>query len=114
MDIKNINDSIAFSAETITKRVLYADGQILSFVLNLKAGQKLPAHRHEKSTLVIVALSGSGEIRINQETGNLEKGAVVMIKGEDELEIPKVTEDMTLLVNIAPNPSNAMYSKEAR
>ncbi len=113
MELKNIKDSIVFNEETLTKRVLFADRQILSFVLNLKAGQTLPAHKHENSTLVLVVLSGSGKIRINDETGNLAANTFVMAKGEDEFEIPTVTEDMSLLVNIAPNPSNALYSKEA-
>lgn len=112
MDIKDVSESTVFSEETITKRVLFADKNILSFVLNLKAGQVLPVHKHENSTLVLVVLSGNGEIRINNETDKLGKGTVVTAKGEDEFEIPKVSEDMSLFVNIAPNPSNAAYSKE--
>jgi quercetin dioxygenase-like cupin family protein len=112
MDIKNINDSIVFSDKTLTKRVLFADKQILSFVLNLKAGQVLPAHRHENSSLVMLVLDGSGEIRINAERQRLEKGTVVLAKGEDDFEIPNVSKDISILVNISPNPSNELYSKE--
>lgn len=112
MDIKNINDSIVFSEKTFTKRILSADRQTLSFVLNLKAGQALPSHKHEKSTLVLNVLQGKGEIRINDEVEQLEKGVFLSAKGEDDFEIPKVTEDMSLLVTISPNPSNEIYSKE--
>jgi len=112
MDIKNINDSIVFSEKTFTKRILYADRQTLSFVLNLKAGQSLPSHKHENSTLVLNVLDGKGEIRINDEVQQLEKGAFLSAKGEDDFEIPKVAEDMSLLVIISPNPSNEIYSKE--
>lgn len=112
MDIKNINDSVVFSETTFTKRILYADRQVLSFVLNLKAGQTLPSHNHEKSTLVLNVLEGKGEIRINNEVERLEKGVFLSAKGEDEFEIPRVIEDMSLLVTISPNPSNELYAKE--
>lgn len=112
MEIKSINESIVFSGNTFTKRVLFADKQVLSFVLNLQAGQALPSHKHEKSTVVLNVLSGSGEIKINDELGRLEKGFVLTAKGEDDFEIPRVTEDMSLFVTISPNPSNEMYSKD--
>lgn len=112
MDIKDIKDSIVLSEETFTKRVLFADDHVLSFVLNFKEGQTLPVHKHEKSTVVFLVLSGSGEVRINNEVKKIEKGSVVMAKGEDDFAIPKVYEDMSLFVTISPNPTNQIYSKE--
>lgn len=112
MNKKNIKDSIVFSDNTLTKRTLFADEHVLSFVLNLKAGQVLPSHKHEKSTVVFTVLSGSAIIKINDESEEIEKGSVVMSKGEDDFEIPKVSEDLSLFVTISPNPSNKLYSKE--
>lgn len=111
MDLKNIKDSLVFSDNTFTKRILYADNQTLCFVLNLKKGQSLPLHRHESSTLVMYVLKGKGEIKINNETGVLEEGAFVSARGEDDFEIPSVAEDMSALVSISPNPSSSLYSK---
>lgn len=112
MEFKNTNEVMIFSNETFTKRVLFADKHMLSFVLNLKAGQKLPAHKHENSTLVLLVLSGSGEIRINDEDESVETGSVVQADGQDDLAIPIVKEDMSVFVCISPNPSNQLYSKE--
>jgi mannose-6-phosphate isomerase-like protein (cupin superfamily) len=111
MEIKNIKDSIVFNDSTFTKRTLFAVDDILCFVLNMKPGQVLPVHTHENSTLVLYVLSGNGEVKINDKTETLEKGTVLYAKGEDEFSIPRVTEDMSLLVNLCPNPSNALYSK---
>lgn len=112
MDIKNVNDSIVFTDKTFTKRVLFAANDVLAFVLNMKRGHVLPVHKHENSSLVMIVLSGSGEIQINDEVEKLTKGSVVYAKGEDDFSIPSVTEDMTLYVTISPNPSNQLYSKE--
>lgn len=111
MDIKDINQSIVFHDQTFTKRTLVVNNDILCFVLNLKPGQVLPVHKHENSSLVMHVLSGSGEIKINDEVEKLIKGSVVSAKGEDDFSIPTVNEDMSIFVVISPNPSNAMYSK---
>ncbi|HYE81907.1 MAG TPA: cupin domain-containing protein [Clostridia bacterium] len=112
MEIKNVNDSIVFNDNTFTKRVLFATDDVLSFVLNMKRGHVLPVHKHENTSLVMIVLSGSGEIQINNEVERLTKGSVVYAKGEDDFSIPSVSEDMTIYVTISPNPTNRLYSKE--
>lgn len=112
MEKKNVQESIVFSDKTLTKRILFADDNVLAFMLNLKAGQTLPAHRHEHSTVVLHTLSGSADLRINDEVQPIGPGSVVQAKGEDDFEIPKVTEDISLYVTIGPNPANHLYSKE--
>ncbi len=111
MDITNIGQSIVFSDKTFTKRLLYSDKDILSFVLNLKPGQTLPVHRHENSSLILNVLSGSGQIRINDEVAEISIGSIVCAKGQDDFSIPAVNENMSLHVTISPNPSNEAYSK---
>jgi mannose-6-phosphate isomerase-like protein (cupin superfamily) len=111
MEVKSIKDSIVFNESTFTKRTLFAADDILCFVLNMQPGQVLPAHTHENSTLVLHVLSGKGEVKINEEIVALETGTILCAKGEDEFSIPKVTENMSIFVNLCPNPSNALYSK---
>ena len=110
MDIKNINESIVFSEKSISKRAIFANNDILCFALNLKAGQSLPVHKHEDSSLILMVLSGSGEVKINNEVEKISKDSVVMAKGQDDFSIPMVDEDLTLYVTISPNPSVA-YSE---
>lgn len=111
MDLKNIQDSMIFSDKSLTKRILYATPEVLCFVLNLKAGQTLPVHKHENSGLVYYVLTGIGEIRINDEVSEISFGSVGFAKGQDDFSIPLVKDDLSLLVTISPNPSNDMYSK---
>ncbi len=112
MEFKNAKEFMVYSDKTFTKRIVFADENTLAFILNLKAGQSLPAHKHENSTVVLLVLSGSGEIRINDEDERVEVNSVVQAKGEDDFSIPVVTEDMSLFVTISPNPSNKLFSQE--
>lgn len=112
MEFKNAGEFMVFNDETVTKRVLYADKNILSFILNVKAGQTIPPHTHEKSTLILLVLQGSGEIRINDEDERIEKDCVIQAGGDDTFAIPVVSEDMSLFVCISPNPSNKIFSQE--
>lgn len=112
MEFKNAQENMVFNDNTFTKRILTADKNILSFVLNLKAGQSLPEHKHENSTVVLNVLSGSGEVRINDEDERVSMYSVVQADGNDDFSIPVVTEDMSLFVCISPNPSEHIYSKD--
>lgn len=111
MEIKNINDAIVFNDNTFTKRILFADREALCFVLNFKKGQTLPVHKHEKSVVVFSVLSGSGEIKINDEVRKITRGSVVLARGEDDFSVPAVHEDMSAFVTISPNPTNELYAK---
>jgi mannose-6-phosphate isomerase-like protein (cupin superfamily) len=106
-----LNESIVFSDKTLTKRIVFATREILCFVLNLKTGQTLPVHKHENSGLVYQVLSGSCEIKVNDEAAKVSAGEVGYVKGEDDFSIPAVNADLSLLVTISPNPSNEIYSK---
>ncbi|MBS4022753.1 MAG: hypothetical protein KGZ79_10095 [Dethiobacter sp.] len=57
-------------------------------------------------------LSGNGEIKINNEVQKIKQGSVGLAKGEDDFEIPSVSEDISLYVTISPNPANGLYAKE--
>lgn len=56
--------------------------------------------------MVLTVLSGAGNIKINDNIQEMEQGAVVMANGQDDFGIPTVTEDMSVLVTISPNPTN--------
>ena len=111
MDIKNMKESMVFNEKTFTKRVLLANKDILCFVLNLIPGQVLPEHKHENSSLVFHVMTGSGEVKINEEVVKISTGSVVSAKGEDDFSIPTVTENLSLFVVISPNPSSHLYSQ---
>ena len=109
MEQKLLGDFMVFSTEHLTKKIIYQDKDILTFVLNLKPGHKLPRHGHEGGTLTLHILQGAGTIAINDERQPLVAGQFYILSGTDLLEVPEVTKDMSLLVNIAPNPTNPIY-----
>lgn len=111
MELKNIQDSMAFNEKNLTKRILFANPKVLAFVLNLKPGQTLPVHKHENSELIYYVLTGSGQIRVNDEVHEISFGSIGSASGQDDFSIPLVKEDLSLYVTISPNPSNEMYSK---
>ncbi len=111
MELKNIQDSMVFNDKNLTKRILFSNPKVLAFVLNLKAGQTLPVHKHENSELIYYVLTGSGQIRINDEVSEISFGSVGAASGQDDFSVPLVKEDLSLYVTISPNPSNEIYSK---
>ena len=76
MDNKNIKESIVFSNESFTKRILYDMKDVLVFVLNFKPGQKLPVHKHETSKVVYKVLSGTGKVKINDSIEEIKEGSI--------------------------------------
>lgn len=111
MENKKIQDNIVFSDKSFTKRIVYDMKDVLVFVLNFKIGQELPVHKHENSKVVYKVLSGSGEIKINDLIEKVEEGTIGYVEGEYDFSIPKVNEDMSLLVTISPRPKNDVYAK---
>ena len=109
MNQKNLRDFIVYNNERLTKKIIYEGKDVLTFVLNLKPGQKLPRHGHEGGTLTIQVLQGTGTIKVNDEALAMQTGQVYFLEGTDLLEVPEVTSALSLLVNIAPNPSNPIY-----
>ena len=109
MDIKLLEQYLSFNDEHLTKKIIYQDQDILTFVLNLKPGQKLPRHGHEGGTLTIQIIKGTGTIAINDAQAAMHAGQLFFLSGTDLLEVPLVKSDLSLLVNIAPNPSNPIY-----
>jgi quercetin dioxygenase-like cupin family protein len=112
MKHEKISEKIVFSNKTVTKRVLFAEDKVLTFVLNMKPGQGLPAHTHEKSDLVLHILSGEGEATVDGVVHKLSEGDVIYMKGEEVFSFTNTGDkDISCFVVITPNPS-AIYSKE--
>lgn len=112
MNFRNVENSIEFNEDQLTKRIIFDNEQILSFVLNLKKGQTLPAHKHENSAVVLNVLQGKGEVQINDEVQKIQKGSAALANGKDEFGIPSVEEDLSLFVSISPKPNNTKFSQE--
>lgn len=112
MNFRNIEGSIDFKDDHFTKRIIFDEEQVLSFVLNFKPGQTLPIHKHENSAVVFIVLQGKGEVKINDEVQKIHKDSVVLANGKDEFSIPMVEENLSLFVTISPKPNNTVYAKK--
>ncbi len=112
MDIKNLNDSIAFSITGLSKKIVFNTPKVLCFVLSLMPGQTIPEHRHEQSALTITVLKGRGQARVNGKVLALTLGTILYLDGQDEFSIPVAEEDLALLVTVSPNPENKAFSQE--
>jgi quercetin dioxygenase-like cupin family protein len=112
MKLEKLSDKIVFSDKTFTKRVLFAEDKVLTFILNMRPGQGLPAHTHEQSDLVLHILSGEGEATVDGTIQKLSEGDVIYLKGEEVFGFTNSGDkDISCFVVITPNPS-AIYSKE--
>lgn len=112
MNYRNTESSMVFNENQFTKRIVFEDDEVLSFVLNFKPGQTLPVHQHENSAVTIYVIQGKGEAQVGEEMQKLQKGSALLAKGKEPFGIPKVEEDLSLFVTITPKPNNTKYSQE--
>ncbi len=113
MEITNIQDKVQFLDGSFTKRVIYQDENIVSFVLNFKPGQELPYRALSGSTVVIDVHSGTGEIVGERRVIPITAGDIISVKGNENLGVRNTGSDsMTLYVNMAPRPSDTRYSQD--
>ena len=112
MKIEKISEKIVYSDGKFTKRVIFNENRVLSFVLNFRPGQGVPAHNHEQSDLIIHVLVGEGEMGVDGIMNKITKGDVIHCKGTEVFSLKNNGDsDMSCFVILAPNPS-PMYSKE--
>ena len=110
MNNQNIKDYVLFRDESLTKKIIYDEEKVLAFVLNLKAGQSIPIHKHGTSALIYHVLGGAGELKVNEEIIKLEEGSIGLVAGEDDFSIPKIDQDLSLYVTISPRPEDDRYA----
>jgi quercetin dioxygenase-like cupin family protein len=111
MDIKNLNDNIAFSKTEPIKKIIFSTPEVLCFVLSLSSGQQIPEHKHEDSGLTLTVLKGKGQARVNGRLAALYIGSILYVEGQEEFAIPVVEEDLAVLVTLSPNPENPVYAQ---
>jgi len=112
MKIEKISEKIVYSEEIFTKKIIFNENKVLSFVLNFKPGQGVPAHNHEQSDLIIHVLAGTGEMSVDGIPNKITQGDVIHCKGTEVFSLTNNSDkDMSCFVILAPNPS-PIYSKE--
>lgn len=113
MKIEKITDRMVYSDKTFTKRLIFSEEKVLSFVLNLMPGQEIPPHEHEDSDLVLHVLTGGGELAVDDKVQNIKKGDVVYTVGKEVFSLKNNTdENLSCFVVIAPRPQLKIYADE--
>lgn len=113
MKVEKIAERLIYSDKTFTKRVLFNEEKILSFILNMKPGQEIPPHQHEVSDLVLHVLSGGGELTVGEKSQDIIAGDVVYCVGDEFFGLKNNKRDnMSCFVVLAPRPGMKIYSEE--
>ncbi|WP_134668907.1 cupin domain-containing protein [Halorussus marinus] len=68
--------------------------------LSLAAGEEVPAHRHPDREIVVHAVSGRLDVRVDGESNVLEPGDLLRFDGREEVS-PKAEQDSTALLVLA-------------
>ena len=84
MEKKSIIDSIEFSEEKFTKRIIFRGGESTVFVLNFMPGQQLPVHKHPGTNVYLMVLQGNGTLTIDGEPIEIAEKDVVRAGGDEE------------------------------
>jgi quercetin dioxygenase-like cupin family protein len=113
MKLEKIADKMVYLDNTFTKRILFNEEKVLTFVLNLKNDQELPPHHHEESDLVLHVLTGKGELTVDEKVMDISTGDVVYCVGEEMFSLKNNGgENMSCFVVITPRPSPKAYAAE--
>lgn len=69
--------------------------------LSLEAGERVPEHEHPDRTVLFHVLTGTIDVRLDDEPRRVESGEILRFDGSSRVE-PTAREDSTALVVLAP------------
>ncbi|MFW5873565.1 MAG: cupin domain-containing protein [Bacillota bacterium] len=98
----------------VAKRVIFNDGQVLAFVLNIAEGQQLPPHTHFDSTVLLQVLKGEAVVLIDDKSVKMAEGDLLQLDGQEEMVVNNTGQDvLELYVTISPTPPDEKYTVDA-
>ncbi|WP_254523765.1 cupin domain-containing protein [Natrinema caseinilyticum] len=89
------------SLEETTHAEVFDGGSPRTVRLRLEADERVPAHRHPDSNVVLLVLSGRLELALGDETYALGPDDVVRFDGDQDIS-PRAVEPSTALIVFAP------------
>ncbi len=115
MKIEKVLEKMVYNNDTFTKRLLFSEKNLLSFVLNLKAGQEIPPHKHEDSDLILYVIKGGAKLTVDNKSYDIKDGDVIHCKGEEEFYLQNNKgDDFSALVALGPRPEPKIYADEIK
>ena len=105
METRKIDDLVRFSADKMQKIPLFDSPRYFCDLYCLKTGQDQRIHSHSESDKIYFVLRGRGLFHIAGEERELGPGEAVIAKpGQDHGVRNAASEDLVLLVFMAPRP----------
>lgn len=87
----------------ISKRMIYKSDNVIAFVLNIAAGQTLPAHTHFDSTLLFQIMNGEAKVFTDGNETLLSTGELMQIDGKESVQVENIgNSTLQLFVTISP------------
>ena len=106
MEIKSVEQFVAFSEEKMQKNALFDSPHLFYDAYCLLPGQSQKVHAHEDSDKVYYVLRGTGRFTVGEEERDLAEGHAVIARAGDPHGVRNDTQDdLVLLVTMAPRPS---------
>ncbi len=106
MESKLISAEISFSEEKMKKNSLFDSPHLFYDAYCLLPGQIQKVHAHESSDKIYYVLEGTGRFTIGNEEEDLGEGhAVIARAGSPHGVRNDTSENLVLLVTMAPKPS---------
>lgn len=113
MEKIKLKDKMIYSDKSLTKKIIYRDKDILSFVLNFQPGQTLPTHNHPGMVTTILVLTGSAKFTVDNKRFSIEKGQIIIAQGEEMVSlINDGDENLSLYVTLTPGPTDDAFATE--
>jgi mannose-6-phosphate isomerase-like protein (cupin superfamily) len=104
---KDYRSFVSFQADRYGKATLFENEHILVGLNCLEPGQGMEKHAHEIQCRFYVVLEGNGQVWIDDEQKQVEKGIVIWIPAGHPHRIVNIgIERMVLLVGIVPSQTD--------
>jgi quercetin dioxygenase-like cupin family protein len=111
MEKKSILDSIEYSEEKFTKRIIFKKGNNLAFILNFMPDQELPTHTHPGSDLFLTVIKGKGTLVIDGTKVEISENDIIHAKGDEEFSFKNTSNHpVSLYVTLCKIP-NEQYAQ---
>lgn len=97
----------------ISKRVIFQDPNVLTFILNIAQGAVLPNHTHFTSTLLMKVLQGTANVTIDDQVVPLAENELLQIEGSENMSVENTGNDtLQLYITLSPTPTAVNYAKD--
>lgn len=103
MEIVTLADAPAFDPSGVVAQSWLEGSQCSVRIIRLASGQALPPHTHASSDLMLFVVEGHGVLDTPEGVITLDAGALLHLRGDEELRIAnQATAGLTLVAFLAP------------